>query len=42
MSHEMKQVITLLAVQRRRVAEAVAEFEDMTHVGVEDFSGNAA
>ena len=36
-SHEMKQVITLLAVQRRRVAEAVAEFEDMTHVGVEDF-----
>jgi hypothetical protein len=36
-SHEMKQVITLLVAQRRRMAEAVAEFEDMTHVGVEDF-----
>jgi hypothetical protein len=36
-SHEMKQVIMLVAAQRRRTAEAVAEFEDMTHVGVEDF-----
>jgi hypothetical protein len=36
-SHEMKQVIKLLAAQRRRTAEAVAEFEGMTHVGVEDF-----
>jgi hypothetical protein len=36
-SHEMKQVIKLLAAQRRRTAEAVAEFESMTHVGVEDF-----
>lgn len=36
-SHEMKQVITLLATQRRRTADAVAEFEGMTHVGVEDF-----
>jgi hypothetical protein len=36
-SHEMKQVFTLLAAQRKRVAEAVAEFENMTHVGVEEF-----
>ncbi|ESY84593.1 hypothetical protein NKI51_30670 [Mesorhizobium australicum] len=36
-SGEMKQVFTLLAGQRRRVAEAIAEFESMTHVGVEDF-----
>jgi hypothetical protein len=36
-SGEMKQVFTLLAAQRKRVAEAVAEFESMTHVGVEDF-----
>jgi hypothetical protein len=36
-SHEMKQVIKLLAAQRKRTAEAVAEFEDMTHVGVEEF-----
>ena len=36
-SGEMKQVFTLLAAQRKRVAEAIAEFESMTHVGVEDF-----
>ncbi|TPJ57939.1 hypothetical protein [Mesorhizobium sp. B2-6-1] len=36
-SGEMKQVFMLLAAQRRRVAEAIAEFESMTHVGVEDF-----
>ncbi|TPI33494.1 hypothetical protein FJW08_05865 [Mesorhizobium sp. B3-2-1] len=36
-SGEMKQVFALLAGQRRRVAEAIAEFESMTHVGVEDF-----
>ncbi|QPC90613.1 hypothetical protein [Mesorhizobium sp. INR15] len=36
-SGEMKQVFTLLAAQRRRVAEAIAEFESMTHVGVEDY-----
>lgn len=36
-SGEMKQVFTLLAAQRKRVAEAIAEFEAMTHVGVEDY-----
>lgn len=36
-SGEMKQVILLLATQRQRVAEAVAEFEAMTHVGVDEF-----
>jgi hypothetical protein len=36
-SGEMKQGFTLLAAQRKRVAEAIAEFEAMTHVGVEDF-----
>jgi hypothetical protein len=36
-SGEMKQVFTLLAGHRKRVAEAIAEFEAMTHVGVEDF-----
>lgn len=36
-SGEMKQVFTLLAAHRKRVAEAIAEFEAMTHVGVEDF-----
>ncbi|MBA3448268.1 MAG: hypothetical protein H0T56_11795 [Pseudaminobacter sp.] len=36
-SGEMKQVFTLLAAQRKKMAEAIAEFESMTHVGVEDF-----
>ncbi|WP_378941426.1 hypothetical protein [Mesorhizobium sp. ANAO-SY3R2] len=36
-SGEMRQVFTLLAAQRRKMAEAIAEFESMTHVGVEDF-----
>jgi len=36
-SGEMRQVLVLLAGQRKRVAEAVEEFEAMTHVGVEDF-----
>jgi hypothetical protein len=36
-SGEMKQVFALLAGERKRVAEAIAEFESMTHVGVEDF-----
>ena len=36
-SDEMQQVFTLLATQRRRMAEAIAEFEEMTHVGVDDF-----
>ena len=36
-SGEMRQVFTLLANQRRRMAEAIAEFEEMTHVGIDDF-----
>jgi len=36
-SFEMKQVFALLLDQRRRVAEAVAEFESMTHVGIDEF-----
>lgn len=36
-SGEMRQVFTLLASQRRRMAEAIAEFEEMTHVGIDDF-----
>ena len=36
-SSEMKQVFELLLTQRRRMAEAVDEFESMTHVGVDDF-----
>lgn len=36
-SGEMRQVFSLLADQRRRLAEAVAEFEAMTHVGIDDF-----
>ncbi|AMS44842.1 hypothetical protein N7E70_028390 (plasmid) [Aminobacter sp. NyZ550] len=36
-SGEMRQVFTLLAAQRRKMAEAIAEFEAMTHVGIEDF-----
>lgn len=36
-SGEMRQVFTLLAEQRRKMAEAIAEFEAMTHVGIEDF-----
>jgi hypothetical protein len=36
-SGEMRQVFSLLAAQRRRMAEAIAEFEAMTHVGIEDF-----
>lgn len=36
-SGEMRQVFTLLASQRQRMAEAIAEFEEMTHVGIDDF-----
>lgn len=36
-SGEMRQVFTLLASQRKRMAEAIEEFEEMTHVGVDDF-----
>ena len=36
-SSEMRQVFSLLIAQRRRMAEAVEEFESMTHVGVDDF-----
>jgi len=36
-SSEMKQVFSLLATQRKRMAEAVEEFESMTHVGIDDF-----
>ena len=36
-SGEMRQVFTLLASQRKRMAEAIAEFEAMTHVGIDDF-----
>lgn len=36
-SGEMGQVFMLLASQRKRLAEAVEEFESMTHVGVDDF-----
>lgn len=36
-SGEMKQIFTLLAAQRRRLAEAVEEFESMTHVGIDEF-----
>lgn len=37
LSGEMKQVFALMVEQRRRLAEAVEEFESMTHVGVDDF-----
>lgn len=36
-SSEMKQIFALLEAQRRRMAEAIDEFESMTHVGVDDF-----
>lgn len=36
-SFEMKQVLLFMLAQRRRVQEAVAEFEDTTHVGLDDF-----
>ena len=36
-SSEMKQVFELLVDQRRRMADAVNEFESMTHVGIDDF-----
>lgn len=36
-SGEMRQVFTLLASQRKRMAEAIDEFEEMTHVGIDDF-----
>ena len=39
---EMRQVFTLLASQRQRMAEAIAEFEEMTHVGIDDFRASAA
>lgn len=37
LSAEMKQVFALIADQRRRLVEAVEEFETMTHVGIDDF-----
>ena len=36
-SSEMKQVFALLINQRKRFADAVKEFETITHVGLEDF-----
>lgn len=36
-SGEMRQVLLLIAAQRRAVIEAVEEFEAMTHVGLDDF-----
>ena len=36
-SGEMRQVFSLLVAQRRRLADAVEEFEAMTHVGIDDF-----
>ncbi len=36
-SGEMRQVFSLLVAQRRRMADAIAEFEAMTHVGIDDF-----
>ncbi len=36
-SGEMRQVILLIAEQRRAMREAVREFEAMTHVGLDDF-----
>ena len=36
-SSEMKQVFALLIEQRRQLADAVSEFEAMTHVGIDDF-----
>ncbi len=36
-SAEMKQVFALLVGQRRKMAQAIAEFEEMTHVGIDDF-----
>lgn len=36
-SGEMRQVFTLLASQRRKMAQAIDEFESMTHVGIDDF-----
>lgn len=36
-SSEMKQVFALLADQRRRMVDAVEDFESMTHVGIDDF-----
>jgi hypothetical protein len=36
-SGEMRQVFSLVVAQRRRMADAIAEFEAMTHVGIDDF-----
>ncbi len=36
-SVEMRQVLTLLVTHRRRMNEAVREFEDMTNAGLDDF-----
>jgi hypothetical protein len=36
-SGEMRQVFSLLVAQRRRMADAIEEFEAMTHVGIDDF-----
>jgi hypothetical protein len=36
-SVEMRQVLTLLVTHRRRMNEAVREFEDVTNAGLDDF-----
>lgn len=36
-SGEMHRVLRLMAAQRRAVAEAIEEFESMTHVGIDDY-----
>lgn len=36
-SNEMNAVLRYMVAQRRAVADAVEEFESMTHVGIDDF-----
>lgn len=37
LSGEMQQVLAFMVGERRRLAEAVEEFESATHVGIDDF-----
>ncbi len=37
LSSEMQQVLAFMVAERRRLAEAVGEFESATHVGIDDF-----
>jgi hypothetical protein len=36
-SGEMRQMFLFMANRRRRLSDAVSEFEAMTHVGIDDF-----